>query len=93
MRGDRSRGIVHLHPEQEENVGMTPDQLEILSNMLTEVAHTLAVIALAQRLSEATSEEERIFLSQALSGLISNIYGSQRISASPQGQPYRQGMF
>ena len=73
---------------------MTPDQLEIVSNMLTEVARTLAVIAIAQRLADATSEEERIFLSQALSTLISNIYSAgQRINTSSQGPPYNQRMY
>jgi hypothetical protein len=73
---------------------MTPDQLEIVSNMLTEVAHVLAVVAIAQRLAEASSEEERIFLSQALSTLISNIYGGgQRITGNSPGQPYNRSMF
>jgi hypothetical protein len=72
---------------------MTPDQLEIISNMLSEVARTLAVVAIAQRLADASSEEERIFLSQALSALISNIYGGQRINANSQGPPFNQRMY
>lgn len=58
---------------------MTPDQLQIVANVLTDVARTLAVIAIAQRLSEACSDEEKMFLSRALSDLISNFQAGQRL--------------
>jgi hypothetical protein len=69
---------------------MTAEQLEIVSNLLTEVARTLAVVAIAQRLSEASTEEEKMFLSQALSALISNFQGlGQRLGGNPhQQQPF-----
>ena len=64
---------------------ITAEHLHIVSDFLTELARTLAVIAIAQRLSEASTEDERIFLSQALSALIGNFQaGRQRLNGNPQ---------
>ena len=68
---------------------MTADQIQIVSNMLTEVARTLAIIAIAQQLADASSEQEKAFLSQALSNLVSSFTSGQRLGRSPyMGMPF-----
>jgi hypothetical protein len=62
---------------------MTAEDLQIISDMLTEIARTISVVATAQMLTNATSPEERVILSQALLNLISNFQGNQRLGVPP----------
>jgi hypothetical protein len=73
---------------------MTAEQLQLVSDMLTEVARTLAIISIAQRLSEASSEHEKMFLSQALSNLISTFAVGKRLGRNPQmGMEFEQQIY
>jgi hypothetical protein len=63
---------------------MTPQELQIVSDMLTEIARTIAVVATAQMLTNASSQEERIILSQTLQNLMSNFQGNQRLGRDSQ---------
>jgi hypothetical protein len=69
---------------------MTSDKIQIISDMLTEVAKTLSIIAVAQCFIEAATSEERMFLSQALSNLVGNFQGSRlgRGSQMPFGDQH-----
>jgi uncharacterized membrane protein YccC len=73
---------------------MTAEQLQLIAETLQQVARTLAVVAIAQSLSEVSSPEERAFLSEALSNLISNYQGaSQRLGRDPRMSYGDQRMF
>jgi hypothetical protein len=63
---------------------MTPQELQIVSDMLTDIARTIAVVATAQMLTNASSQEERIILSQTLQNLMSNFQGNQRLGRDTQ---------
>jgi hypothetical protein len=70
---------------------MKSDQLNRIADLLSEIARTIAIIAIAGRMSEATSDEEKIYLSQSLNTLMSD-QQSPRIGGGGSGQsPYGGG--
>ena len=70
----------------------SPDQLQLVSNVLIEVARTLAIIAVAERLADAT-EHERVFLAQSLSMLINNFQQGHSLGRNPHMHYEDESMF
>ena len=68
--------------------------LEKIAALLAEIAKTISVIAIAEKLAVATDENEKYYLSMALAQMMSNGQADQRHlgSGQPQGQ-YGQQMF
>jgi hypothetical protein len=53
---------------------MSADQFQRIADLLSDIARTIAIIAIAQRMAEATTDDEKIWLSQSLGALM----GEQR---------------
>jgi hypothetical protein len=62
---------------------MNGDTLEKISNLLVDIFKMVSILTIAQKLTEALSEEERVYLSQALASAMSSD-GTPRFS--PPGQ-------
>lgn len=66
---------------------MNSDCLEKISNLLVDIFKMVSVLTIAQKLTEALSEEERIILSQALASAM-QCDNPQRFNAQLPGHGY-----
>jgi hypothetical protein len=67
---------------------MNSEQFQRIADLLSEIARTIAIIAVAGRMAEATTDEEKIYLSQSMTALM-NDQQSPRIGEGNSGHsPY-----
>jgi len=64
---------------------MTAEQLQLIAEILSDVAKTLSIIAVANCISSATDPEERAILCQMLLNLINNCQTGPRVGTTSQG--------
>jgi hypothetical protein len=58
---------------------MSPEHFQLVADVLSDIAKTLAIIAIAQRMAEATTDDEKVYLSQSLGALMGEHLRSPRI--------------
>jgi hypothetical protein len=72
---------------------MNAEHIQRIADLLSEIARTIALIVIAQRMAEATTEEEKIYLSQSMTALMNDQQSPRLGGAGSAQSPYGQRMF
>ena len=67
---------------------MNAEHLQRVVDLLLELSRTIGIIIIAQRMAEASSDEEKVYLSQSMTALMNEQRNPRLGGAGPSQSPY-----
>lgn len=67
---------------------MNAEHLQRVVDLLLELSRTIGIIIIAQRMAEASSDEEKVYLSQSMTALMNEQRNPRLGGGGPSQSPY-----